>query len=40
MGTDFSRVLTSDEPVVVQRTRIDTREKAAALLPTIAYPAW
>lgn len=39
LGTDFSCVLTSDEPVVVQHTRIDTRQSAAALLSTIAYAA-
>jgi hypothetical protein len=36
-GTDFSSVLISDIPVVVQHTRLDTRETASALLSTIAF---
>jgi len=37
-GTDFSSVIASDVPVVVQHTRLDTRQPALALLSTIAHP--
>jgi hypothetical protein len=37
-GTDFSSVVTASVPVVVQHTRLDTRQPALALLSTIAYP--
>ena len=37
-GTDFSSVIESDVPVVVQHTRLDSRQNANALLSTIAYP--
>ena len=36
-GTDFSSVIESDVPVVVQHTRLDSRQNANALLSTIAY---
>ena len=36
--TDFSSVIVSSVPVVVQHTRLDTRQDALALLSTIAYP--
>jgi hypothetical protein len=36
-GTDFSSVIESDEPIVVQHTRLDSRQEAEALLSTIAY---
>ena len=36
-GTDFSSVIESDVPVVVQHTRLDSRQSANALLSTIAY---
>jgi len=35
--TDYSSVIESDVPVVVQHTRLDSRQSAAALLSTIAY---
>lgn len=35
--TSYSSVIDSDVPVVVQHTRLDTRQAAAALLSTIAY---
>jgi hypothetical protein len=35
---DFSSVIVSNVPVVVQHTRLDTRQAALALLSTIAYP--
>jgi hypothetical protein len=37
-GTDFSSVISSNVPVVVQHTRLDTRQPALALLSTIAFP--
>lgn len=37
LGTDFSSVIESDVPVVVQHTRLDSRQDANALLSTIAY---
>ncbi|MBW3667193.1 MAG: sensory rhodopsin transducer [Actinobacteria bacterium] len=36
--TDYSSVIVSDQPIVVQHTRLDSREPANALLSTIAYP--
>jgi len=38
-GVDYSMVLTSSEPIVVQHTRLDSRQAANALMSTIAYPA-
>ena len=38
-GVDYSLVLQSDEPIVVQHTRLDSRQAANALMSTIAYPA-
>ena len=37
-GTDYSSVIESDVPIVVQHTRLDSRHAANALLSTIAYP--
>jgi hypothetical protein len=37
-GTDFSSVIASDVPVVVQHTRLDTRQAELALLSTMAHP--
>jgi hypothetical protein len=37
-GMDFSSVIISSVPVVVQHTRLDTRQAALALLSTIAFP--
>jgi hypothetical protein len=31
-------LITADVPVVVQHTRLDTRQPALALLSTMAYP--
>lgn len=39
LGVDFSCVVRSDQPVVVQQTRLDSRQAANALLSTIAFPA-
>ena len=36
-GTDYASVLLSDVPIVVQHTRLDSRQSANALLSTIAY---
>jgi len=35
--TDFASVIESDVPVVVQHTRLDSRQPALALMSTIAY---
>ena len=35
--TDFASVITSDVPIVVQHTRLDSRQAENALLSTIAY---
>ena len=35
--TDYASVLESDVPIVVQHTRLDTRQVEKALLSTIAY---
>ena len=36
-GKDYASVIHSDVPIVVQHTRLDTRQAEAALLSTIAY---
>ena len=36
-GTDYASVIESDIPIVVQHTRLDSRQSANALLTTIAY---
>ena len=36
--TDYSDVIVSSVPIVVQHTRLDSRQPALALLSTIAYP--
>jgi len=38
-GTDFASVIRSDVPIVVQHTRVDSRQPANALVTTMAYPA-
>jgi hypothetical protein len=38
-GTDYSSVISSDVPVVVQHTRLDSRQSENALLSTVAFPA-
>ena len=38
-GTDYASVIVSDEPIVVQHTRLDSRQADNALITTIAYPA-
>jgi hypothetical protein len=37
VGTDYASVIESDVPVVVQHTRLDSRQAENALLSTIAY---
>ena len=37
--TDFASVIEASVPVVVQHTRLDSRQAATALLSTIAYSA-
>ena len=36
--TDYSSVIESDVPIVVQHTRLDSRQAENALLTTIAFP--
>ena len=36
-GVDYAFVITSDVPVVVQHTRLDSRQAANALLSTLAF---
>ena len=38
-GTDYASVIVSDEPIVVQHTRLDSRQSENALITTVAYPA-
>jgi hypothetical protein len=35
--TDYASVLESDEPIVVQHTRLDSRRAEVSLLSTVAY---
>lgn len=37
-GVDYSVVIESTAPIVVQHTRLDSRQAANALMSTIAYP--
>jgi hypothetical protein len=36
-GTDYASVIEADVPIVVQHTRLDSRQDANALLTTIAF---
>ncbi|HEY5242735.1 MAG TPA: sensory rhodopsin transducer, partial [Polyangiaceae bacterium] len=36
-ATDYASVIESDVPIVVQHSRLDSRQSANALLSTIAY---
>jgi len=38
-NTDYASVLESDVPIVVQHTRLDSRQPPHALLSTVAYAA-
>ncbi|MGN6254778.1 MAG: sensory rhodopsin transducer [Solirubrobacterales bacterium] len=37
--TPYAAVIESDQPIVVQHTRLDSRQPALALLSTVAHPA-
>jgi hypothetical protein len=37
-GTDYAVLIESDQPIVVQHTRLDSRQAANALMTTIAFP--
>lgn len=37
--TDYASVIGSDVPIVVQHTRLDSRQPELALLTTVAHPA-
>lgn len=37
-NTDYASLIESDVPIVVQHTRLDSRQAELALLSTIAYP--
>ena len=37
--TDYASVLESDVPIVVQHTRLDSRQAELGLISTMAYPA-
>jgi hypothetical protein len=39
LGTEYASVIVSDIPIVVQHTRLDSRQSESALITTIAYPA-
>lgn len=38
-GTDYASIIESDVPIVVQHTRLDSRQQANALITTIAFAA-
>lgn len=37
--TDYASLIESDVPIVVQHTRLDSRQSETALISTIAFPA-
>jgi hypothetical protein len=39
VATDYATVIESDVPVVVQHTRLDSRQAENALITTMAFPA-
>lgn len=39
VGTDFASLIESDVPIVVQHSRLDTRQNALALMSTVAFPS-
>ena len=39
VATPYSSVIAADSPIVVQHTRLDSRQAENALLSTIAFPA-
>jgi len=36
--TDYASIITADVPVVVQHTRLDSRQAELSLISTMAYP--
>jgi hypothetical protein len=38
LDTDYASVFSSDVPIVVQHTRLDSRQAENALLSTMAFP--
>lgn len=38
VGTDYSLLIRSDKKIVVQHTRLDSRQSENALMTTMAYP--
>jgi hypothetical protein len=38
-GVDYSVVIRSSVPIIVQHTRLDSRQAENALMSTIAFPA-
>ena len=39
LDTDYACVIESDTPIVVQHTRLDSRQAENALMTTIAFPS-
>ncbi|PWT87082.1 MAG: sensory rhodopsin transducer [Acidobacteria bacterium] len=39
LGTSYATAIQSDQPIVVQHTRLDSRQSENALMTTIAYPS-
>jgi hypothetical protein len=39
LGTDYASVIQSDVPIIVQHTRLDSRQAELALMTTMAWPA-
>jgi hypothetical protein len=39
LGTDYASVIRSDVPIVVQHTRLDSRQAELAIMTTMAWPA-
>jgi len=40
LATDYCVTIRSDQPIVVQHTRLDSRQAENALFSTIAFAAW
>ncbi len=38
-GTDYASVIEADLPIVVQHSRLDSRQAENALITTVAFPA-
>ncbi|MCA0094476.1 sensory rhodopsin transducer, partial [Stenotrophomonas maltophilia] len=37
-GTGFATLVESDQPIIVQHTRLDSRQPANSIMTTIAHP--